>query len=120
MDQLNEAIRLQPASIPILWQTAWMLATSPESSIRNGARAVGLANRAIQLSGGQEVRAFDALAAALAETEKFPAAVDAAEHAAAIAQAHGDKVLVDAIEQRSRLYHQGLPYRQPASRKAAE
>ena len=84
---LNEAIRLQPDNVPMLWQTAWILATSPDPSVRDGARAVELATRAIQLSKGQEVRAFDALAAALAETEEFSAAVDAAEQASTMALA---------------------------------
>ena len=47
---LNEAIRLQPDNVPMLWQTAWILATSPDPAIRDGARAVELARRAIQLS----------------------------------------------------------------------
>jgi tetratricopeptide (TPR) repeat protein len=112
---LNEAIRLQPRGIPALWHAAWILATSPDSSVRNGARAVELATRAIQLSGGKEPRAFDTLAAALAETEKFSAAVDAADHASAIALARNDDALADAIEQRIRLYRQGMPYRQPVA-----
>ena len=53
---LNMAIQLQPDSVPMLWQTAWILATSPDPSIRDGARAVGLATRAVQLSKGQEPR----------------------------------------------------------------
>jgi tetratricopeptide (TPR) repeat protein len=112
---LSEAIRLRPDNVQMLWQTAWILATSPSRSIRNGAQGVELANRAIQLSEGKEVRAFDALAAALAETEKFSAAVDAADRASAIALARNDDALADAIEQRIRLYRQGLPYRQPAA-----
>ena len=82
----------------MLWQTAWILATSPDPSVRDGARAVELASRAVQLSGGQEPRAFDALAAALAETEKFSAAVEAAEQASAMALARDDDALADAID----------------------
>ena len=59
--------------------------------------------------------AFDALAAALAETGEFSAAVDAAEHASTIALLRNDDALVDALGQRTRLYRQGMPYRQPAS-----
>ena len=51
---LNEAIRLQPDDVSMLWQTAWILATSADPSVRDGARAVELARRAIQLSDGQE------------------------------------------------------------------
>jgi serine/threonine-protein kinase len=99
----------------MLWQTAWVLATSPDPTIRNGAQAADLANRAVTLSGGQEVRALDALAAALAETEKFSAAVAAAGQASAMALARNDDALASAIDQRTRLYRQGLPYREPAS-----
>ena len=66
------------------------------------------------------MRAFDALAAALAETEQFSAAVDAAEQASTMALARNDAALADAIGQRTRLYRQGLPYRQPAAAVPAE
>ncbi len=69
---LNEAVRLQPDSLPILWQTAWILATDPDPLIRDGARAVELAKKAVDLSQGQDLHALDALAAALAETGQFP------------------------------------------------
>jgi tetratricopeptide (TPR) repeat protein len=120
IDQLNEANRLRPDDVEVLWHTAWILATSSDPAIRNGARGVGLATRAIQLSEGRESHAFDALAAALAETEKFPAAVEAAKKGAAAASARDDNALVDAIEQRTRLYRQGLPYRQPPLHLPAE
>ena len=86
-----------------------------DPSVRDGARAVALATKAIQLSSGQEVRAFDALAAALAETQEFSAAVEAAEQASAMALLRSDAALADAIGQRARLYRQGLLYRQPAT-----
>ena len=72
MTHFNEAIRLQPDSVPMLWQTAWLLATSQDASVRNGPRAVDLARRATELSGGQEPRTLDALAAALAEKRTSP------------------------------------------------
>ena len=112
---LNEAVRLQPDNVRTLWQTAWILATDPDSAIRDGARAVEFATQAVQLSGGRDVHAFDALSAALAETKKFSAAVDAAERASALALARGDDALMGAIEQRTRQYREGLPYRQPAA-----
>jgi tetratricopeptide (TPR) repeat protein len=117
---LNEAIRLQPDNVQNLWPAAWILATSPDSSIRNGAQGVELAQRAVQLSAGRDPRAFDALAAALAETEKFPAAVEAAEQALALVRGRNDDALVGAIEQRTRLYRQGLPYRQPPSTRSSD
>jgi tetratricopeptide (TPR) repeat protein len=116
---LDKAIQLQPDNVRMLWQTAWILATSPDAEVRDGARAVRLAMQAVETSDGQDVRAFDTLAAALAETEEFSAAVKAAERASTLARARGDTALADAIEQRTLLYRQGLPYYQPPSRAAA-
>ena len=78
-----------------------------------------LARRAIELSKGQELRALDALAAALAENEEFSAAVDAAEQASTLALIRGDSAMADAIAERTRLYRQHLPYREPASSEPA-
>ncbi len=120
VDHLNEAIRLQPDDGRMLWRVAWILATASDPSVRDGAQAVELARRAIQFSKGQEPRAFDALAAALAETGEFSAAIDAAEQASTLALLHNDDALADAIGQRTRLYRQGLPYRQSATLPAGQ
>jgi serine/threonine-protein kinase len=120
VDHLNKAIVLRPDSVEMLWHTAWILATCPDPSIRNGARGFALARRAIELSDGKEVRAYDALAAALAEIGKFSAAVEASERASKLARARNDDALVGAIEQRTRLYRQGLPYRESESPLPAE
>jgi tetratricopeptide (TPR) repeat protein len=112
---LNEAVRLKPDDVPALWQTAWILATNPDASIRNGAEGVELATRAIRLSGGREPRAFDALAAALAESKNFSAAVEVAEQASAAALVRGDSKLIESLAERARLYRQSLPYRQAGS-----
>jgi tetratricopeptide (TPR) repeat protein len=116
MAQLEEAIRLQDYWVLMLWQTAWILATSPDSSIRDGKRAVDLAKRAIQFSQGAEIRAFDALAAGLAETGDFEGAVKVAQQASLMALARNDLPLLEAIEARKHLYGQKLPFRQPAVR----
>ncbi|HEX4144799.1 MAG TPA: tetratricopeptide repeat protein [Pirellulales bacterium] len=112
----NKALELRPGNAATLWQAAWILATCPDPVVRDPARAVDLAKRAIERSGGEELRAFDALAAALAATGEFSAAIETAEQASAMAQASGDAALADAIDQRTLLYRQGLPYQQPASR----
>ncbi len=97
---LNTAIQLKPDDLPMLCQTAWILATSPNDAARDGSRAVELARKAVDLSKSQELRAFDALAAGLAETGDFPAAIDAAEQASTMALLRGEAALADAIEQR--------------------
>ncbi|HTU27181.1 MAG TPA: tetratricopeptide repeat protein, partial [Pirellulales bacterium] len=112
---LTEALRLAPQDVPMLWQTAWLLATSADPSIRDGARALQLATKAVQKSDGRAPHAFDAQAAALAETENFEGAVAAAERGSALALTQGDTALADAIDARIRLYRQGTAYHQPAS-----
>ena len=72
----REAARLQPADVIVLYRLAWVLATSPDDSVRNGPKAVEMANRAVQLSPDRQEPLFlDALAAAYAETGQFPIAV---------------------------------------------
>ena len=114
--ELDEAVRIEDFWFPILGQTAWFLATNPDPSVRNGPRAVELAQRAIQFSQGQDPQAFNALAAGLAETGDFEAAIKAAQQAALVAMFRNDAALAEAIGARTRLYRQRLPYRQPAAR----
>ena len=50
---------------------AWLLATCPDEKFRDGRRAVQMAQRAYELSGGKKVDFFDTLAAAHAEAKDF-------------------------------------------------
>jgi tetratricopeptide (TPR) repeat protein len=108
--QWREAVRLLPNQVVFLNQLAWVLATYPEASIRNGADAVVLAERAVQLSEGQEPAILGTLAAAYAETGRFSRAIQAAERAIAIASARGDTALADVLRARIKLYQAGSPY----------
>ncbi len=112
---LNAAIQRRPDDVPMLWRMAWILATSPDPAIRDGARALDLAKSAVELSKGQELRALDALAAASAETGDFSTAIEVTEQASTMALLSGDAVLAEAIGQRIRLYRQGVPYRETTS-----
>ena len=114
--QRREAIRLQPHDAALLNNTAWTLATNPNASIRNGDEAVELAQRAIKLSGGNEPAMLGTLAAAYAETGRFPEAVQTAEQAARLAVAKGDRTLAVQIRACLERYTSGKPYRQPPGR----
>src|SRR3989454_2215951 len=48
----EKALRIFPQSISALTNLAWLLATSPSESLRNGGKAVEIARQADQLSGG--------------------------------------------------------------------
>ena len=57
---------------------AWLLATCPDNSVRNGQKAVELAQQAVQLSNGRSPEILDTLAAAYAEAGRFHEAVETA------------------------------------------
>ena len=90
---------------------AWVLATSSDVSIRDGAKAVDFAQQAVALSGGREPQFLRTLGAAYAETGRFPEATAAARQAAAIANMQGKQRLAKNLEQDLVLYRANLPVR---------
>jgi hypothetical protein len=89
---------------------AWLFATCPEALLRNGGRAVELAQQAEQLSGGRHPEILDTLAAAYAEAGRFPDAVTTAGQALHLAEAQTNAVLADDIRTRLKLYEANSPY----------
>ncbi|MBX3443978.1 MAG: tetratricopeptide repeat protein [Planctomyces sp.] len=70
-----EAIRWQPSDAEACNNAAWVLATSPDDSLRDGERAEALAWRACELSNWAVSSYIETLAAALAERGDFENAV---------------------------------------------
>lgn len=91
---------------------AWMRATAPDKTIRNGQKALQLATRACDETANQNVDALDALAAAYAECGQFKQAVDTAERAIRLASPQQRA----GIEKRMKLYNAMLPYRESIDR----
>ena len=54
---------------------AWLLATCPDDNVRNGRRAVTLAEKAVELTERKNATYLDTLAAAYAEARRFDDAV---------------------------------------------
>jgi Flp pilus assembly protein TadD len=77
----EEAVRLDPDDGVFRNDLAWHLATCPDPAFRDPPRAVGLAERALELCGGAAPGVLDTLACALAAAGRFPEAVAAAEQA---------------------------------------
>jgi protein O-mannosyl-transferase len=91
--QLREAVVLRPNHVSMLKQLAWALATCPEASLRDGAEAVGLAQRAARLSQERDPAVLGTLAAAYAEAGRFAEAAQTARRAADLAAAqHNDRL----------------------------
>jgi Flp pilus assembly protein TadD len=91
---------------------AWLLATCPEASSRDGQRAMALARQAMQLSGVTNPQLLDTLAAAYAEAGQFGEAVEMARRALSLPATQNNKALADALQTRLKLYETNLPYRE--------
>lgn len=90
----------------------WVLATSSDAGIRDGAKAVDFAQQAVALSGGREPLFLRTLAAAYAESGRFPDAIAAAQQAAVIAGMQGKRRLANHVEGDLVLYRAHLPLRE--------
>ena len=107
----QKTLELQPQFIPAQINLAWILASWPDASVRNGQKAVALAEEANRLSGGNQPMILDPLAAAYAEAGDFPKAVSTAKQALALAQAQSNNMLIQKIQAELDLYMKNTPYR---------
>jgi tetratricopeptide (TPR) repeat protein len=97
IDEYERTLGIAPQSLPTRNNLARLLATCPDLSLRNGARAVQVAQEAVQLSDGGDPTIFRTLAAAYAENNQFPEAVAAAERALQLAAGADNDSWVDAV-----------------------
>ncbi len=109
--QYQQILKVRPDNQEALNNLAWLRATCPEASFRNGAEALKSAQRVMQLTGGRNANVLDTLAAALAEAGRFSEAVETAERALALATGQNNSVLAETLQTRIKLYQTGVPYR---------
>lgn len=114
LEQLQEAARLRPNWTEPLDAAAWLLATSPDDKIRNGAEAVRLAEHATNLTSHQQPEILRTLAAAYAETGHFNQAIATANQAIETARSLGQTNLTADIEHALELYKASRPLRETA------
>jgi hypothetical protein len=82
-----------------------------KSNIRDGTKAVELAERANRLTDGRNPIMVTTLAAAYAETGGFSDAIKTAESAWQLATDSGNVALAETIRAQIGLYRSGRPYR---------
>jgi tetratricopeptide (TPR) repeat protein len=104
MAQWRHLLDLQPDHVLALNSLARALATAPGASLRNGAEAVTLAERAARLSGGREPVLLDTLAAAYAEAGRFPDAAGTERQAIGLAAQSQSPQLLGTMKARLSLY----------------
>ena len=96
----------------LLTRAAWLLATSPYAAVRDGAKAVELAERAVHTPGGDANVVFlDTEAAAYAEAGRFDDAAAAARGALALARAQNRTPFINELEQHAALFAAHRPLR---------
>ncbi len=110
MLQYKEAIRLKPNYAWALNNLAWILATAADRKLRDGPVSVRLAQQANQLTGYNQPKMMDTLAAAYAEAGRFPEAIQATRKAMDLARPSGKTALLKQLEARMPLYQAGQPY----------
>jgi len=108
--QYEQALEISPQSVAAANNLAWLLATNPDASIRHRDRALELATRANQLSGGGNATVLRTLAAAYANAGQFSRAVEVGQLSLSLTDR--ESPLAKALQQEIAGYQAGLPYRE--------
>jgi len=110
MEHYQRALDIQPANAYFLNNLAWVLATCPNREVRNGPRAVELAQQAERLGGAGNPAVLGTLAAAYAEAGRFSEALQTAQRALDLATAQTNSVQVDMLRVNIALFRAGFPF----------
>jgi tetratricopeptide (TPR) repeat protein len=105
--EYERAIEIDPSLSQAHGGSAWLLATCPDSAVRNPELALERAKTAIEQSGDQDALNFDTLAAAQANAGDFAGAMDSARKAIELAPAEERETYRDRLV----LYQQAKPFR---------
>ncbi|KPK99851.1 MAG: hypothetical protein AMK75_06260 [Planctomycetes bacterium SM23_65] len=116
IETLSAGLKAVPEDPELKLRLAWVLVIAPEERLRDGARAVVLAEAALRTATVRDARTLNILAAAYAENGQFDKAVGTAREALELARSRGDEDLVTTSERRLRLYEQRRPYRPKSPR----
>jgi tetratricopeptide (TPR) repeat protein len=108
--QYQTVVAIDPNAADARNNLAFVLATCPQASLRNGIEAVGLAQQADQLAGGENPMILGTLAAAYAEAGRFPEAIGTAQRAIRLAGAQSNAALAGTLQSQLKLYQAGLPF----------
>ncbi|MGD0814440.1 MAG: tetratricopeptide repeat protein [Verrucomicrobiota bacterium] len=111
VSEYNKTLQFSPRHVQAVSRLAWMLATSPDPSLRNGAKAVQLARLADQLSGGQDPKILGVLAAAYAETGDFSTAAASVRRALQLSGAETNSALAGVLRAQLASYRTSSPFR---------
>lgn len=104
-----KALEQMPEDSLVLNNYAWLLATSPQDELRDGAKAVEMALKACELTKYEEPYILSTLAAAYAETGNFDKAMEFSKKAC---EANKDESKNDTYANELKTYEAGKPFRE--------
>ena len=114
VEEWEKVLLIQPDNGNALNNLAWVFATSPDDSLRDGSRAVQLAEQAMRISGGRMPMVWRTLAAAYAENGRFVEAIQTAQRGMELAHNQGNSGLAAELQKVIALYETGKTLRDPS------
>ena len=115
----KQSLEIQPGNMNAQTNLAWALATAPDASLRDGTKAVELAQNVTRRAGHPNAMVLRTLAASYAETGQFAEAIDIAQQAFQLASAQGNSALMADLQLNIASYRRELPLRDPGVMTAA-
>ena len=106
----RRALQIDPQQADVMNNLAWLLATCPEASLRNGAEAVQLAEKACQITEYHRTIIVGTLGAAYAEAGRFADAVATAQKACELAGIFKEEALLAKNQELLEIYRSGKAY----------
>lgn len=116
VEEWQKVLAIQPDNGNAMSNLAWVYATSPDDSVRDGTKAVQLAGEALRISGARIPIIFRTLAAAYAESGQFSEAIQTAQRGIELANSQGNSGLATELQGNIVLYQEQRPLRDPSLR----
>jgi tetratricopeptide (TPR) repeat protein len=110
--QLEEGLRQDPDNPFFMTLLATILAAHPDDQVRDGKRALSMAQKAISLGADEHPEAWEALGISLAEVGQFKRSLEAIEEGLKRLNSDDEKVKVRLLEEKERV-RSGRPWRLP-------
>jgi len=109
----ERAFEINSYNLMVMNKLAWLLATCPDNSVRDGVRAIELAQKACNLTNYKEPGLLNTLAAAYAEAGRFAEAVQTSSQVLDLAKLqNNDPTYIEQIQLHLEQYKQGRPFHQ--------
>jgi tetratricopeptide (TPR) repeat protein len=111
----KESLEIRPDDMNAQAYLAWVLATSPDASLRDGAKAIELAKKVLEHAGHADVVVLRTLAAGYAESGRFSEAIETAQQALQLAITQDNSALIWDLQLNISKYQRNLPLRDPGA-----